>query len=62
LLEAAQFVQIIEHRQGLKICCPEEIAYKNGFIDDDQLLRQADALGKSGYGDYLRSVLGDRQY
>jgi len=62
LLEAAQFVQIIEHRQGLKICCPEEIAYQNGFIDDDQLLRQADALGKSGYGEYLRSILDDRQF
>ncbi|MCH8099673.1 MAG: glucose-1-phosphate thymidylyltransferase RfbA [Proteobacteria bacterium] len=57
LLEASQFVQIIEHRQGLKICCPEEIAYSNGFIDADQLAAAADRLGKSGYGDYLRSVL-----
>lgn len=57
LLEAAQFVQIIEHRQGLKICCPEEIAYKNGFIDSKQLAGLADGLGKSGYGDYLRDVL-----
>ncbi|MCH7636557.1 MAG: glucose-1-phosphate thymidylyltransferase, partial [Proteobacteria bacterium] len=57
LLEASQFVQIIEHRQGLKICCPEEIAYGNGFIDADQLAAAADRLGKSGYGDYLRSIL-----
>jgi len=57
LLEASQFVQIIEHRQGLKICCPEEIAYGNGFIDADQLAAAADRLGKSGYGDYLRAVL-----
>lgn len=57
LLEASQFVQIIEHRQGLKICCPEEIAYSNGFIDADQLAAAADRLGKSGYGDYLRAVL-----
>jgi glucose-1-phosphate thymidylyltransferase len=57
LLEASQFVQIIEHRQGLKICCPEEIAYSNGFIDTGQLAAAADRLGKSGYGDYLRSIL-----
>ncbi len=57
LLEASQFVQIIEHRQGLKICCPEEIAYSNGFIDAGQLAAAADRLGKSGYGDYLRSIL-----
>ena len=57
LLEASQFVQIIEHRQGLKICCPEEIAYSNGFIDAGQLAAAADQLGKSGYGDYLRAVL-----
>ncbi len=57
LLEASQFVQIIEHRQGLKICCPEEIAYSNGYIDADQLGEAADRLGKSGYGDYLRAIL-----
>ena len=59
LLEAAQFVQIIEQRQGLKICCPEEIAYNNGFIDAGQLETLASRLGKNGYGDYLTSVLTD---
>jgi glucose-1-phosphate thymidylyltransferase len=62
LIEAAQFVQIIEHRQGLKICCPEEIAYENGFIDVAQMEVLADALGKSGYGDYLRSVLVEPKF
>jgi glucose-1-phosphate thymidylyltransferase len=62
LLEAAQFVQIIEHRQGLKICCPEEIAYHNGFIDAAQVNILADRLGKSGYGDYLRSMLNDTTF
>jgi len=62
LIEAAQFVQIIEHRQGLKICCPEEIAYKNGFIDAEQVLAVANELGKSGYGDYLRAMLDDKTF
>lgn len=62
LLDAAQFVQIIEHRQGLKICCPEEIAYHNGFIDEAQVNLLADQLGKSGYGDYLRSMLRDTTF
>ena len=62
LLEAAQFVQIIEHRQGLKVCCPEEIAYKNGFIDQAQVNVLADTLGKSGYGDYLRAMLNDKTF
>lgn len=62
LLEAAQFVQIIEHRQGLKICCPEEIAFHNGFIDEAQVNLLADNLGKSGYGDYLRSMLKDTTF
>ena len=62
LLEAAQFVQIIEHRQGLKICCPEEIAYHNGFIDEAQINVLADQLGKSGYGEYLRSILNETTF
>lgn len=62
LIEAAQFVQIIEHRQGLKICCPEEIAYKNGYIDDNQVKMLAENLGKSGYGDYLRAMLKDTTF
>jgi len=62
LIEAAQFVQIIEHRQGLKICCPEEVAYKNRFIDRVRMLELADALGKSGYGDYLRTIVDDSTF
>jgi glucose-1-phosphate thymidylyltransferase len=62
LMEAAQFVQIIENRQGLKICCPEEIAYHNGFIDAAQVNNLADKLGKSGYGDYLRAILSNTTF
>ena len=61
LIEASQFVQIIEHRQGLKICCPEEIAYQNGLIDDNQLEILADQLGKSRYGQYLRTIMDTRR-
>jgi len=57
LLEASQFVQTVEHRQGLKIACPEEIAYRRGYIDADQLRKLAVPLMKNGYGDYLLSVL-----
>lgn len=53
LLEAGQFIQSLEKRQGLKICCPEEIAWRNGWIDTDQLERLAVPLAKSGYGGYL---------
>ena len=53
LLEASQYVQTIEHRRGLKVACLEEIAYQNKWIDREQLLRRADALGKTGYGQYL---------
>ncbi len=62
LIEAAQFVQIIERRQGLKICCPEEIAYKNGYIDANQVAALAKNLGKSGYGEYLRDMLEDMTF
>ena len=57
LLDAATFVRIIEERQSLKICCPEEIAWRQGFIDDAQLERLAAPLRKSGYGDYLVDIL-----
>ena len=53
---AGQFVEILERRQGLKISCPEEIAFHSGFINRDQLLAAADRCGKSGYGQYLRAV------
>ncbi len=62
LLEAAQFVQIIEQRQGLKICCPEEIAYSSGMIDAEQLKVLAKNLGKSGYGEYLLEVLEETTF
>jgi glucose-1-phosphate thymidylyltransferase len=57
LLEAATFIQTIEKRQGLKIACPEEIAYRAGYIDAAQLERLAAALDNSGYGKYLRGIL-----
>ncbi|MFZ4604215.1 MAG: sugar nucleotidyltransferase, partial [Caulobacterales bacterium] len=56
LLEAGEFVRSIEKRQGLKIACPEEIAFHNGWIDKDALLALAEPLAKSGYGDYLRAL------
>ncbi len=57
LLQAAQFVEVIEERQGLKIGCIEEIAYRNGFIGKERLLEAAAKLGKSGYGAYLRRLV-----
>lgn len=57
LLDAATYVRITEERQGLKIACPEEIAWRKGFIGDDALARIAEPLRKSGYGDYLLSLL-----
>ena len=58
LLDAATYVRITEERQGLKICCPEEIAWRQGFIDDAGLARIAEPLRKSGYGEYLLQMLG----
>ena len=60
LIEAAQFVQTVEKRQGLKIACPEEIAFRKGFIDAAQLEQLAEPLRKSGYGQYLLQVLRER--
>jgi glucose-1-phosphate thymidylyltransferase len=57
LLEAASFIQTIEKRQGLKVACPEEIAYRLGFISESELRTLAAALGKSGYGQYLLGIL-----
>jgi glucose-1-phosphate thymidylyltransferase len=56
LLQAANFVQVIEQRQGLKIGCIEEMAYRLGFIDQKQLLELAKPLEKSGYGQYLKNL------
>ena len=57
LLDAANFIRVLEERQGLKICCPEEIAFKQNFIDADQLKRLAERLNKSGYGQYLLDLV-----
>lgn len=57
LLQAGNFIETIELLRGLKICCPEEIAYREGWIDADQLAVIADLLTKSGYGDYLLQLL-----
>ena len=57
LLDASNFIRVLEDRQGLKIGCPEEIAYRQNFIDESQLRKAAEKLGKSGYGRYLLGVL-----
>jgi glucose-1-phosphate thymidylyltransferase len=62
LIEAALYIQTIEKRQGLKIACPEEIAYRQGFIDAAQLQALAQPLMKNGYGRYLMDVLNDRVF
>ena len=56
LLQASQFVQVVEARQGFKIGCVEEIAWRRGYIDDAQLLRLAEPIAKSGYGEYLKAL------
>ena len=56
LMEAGSYIQTIENRQGLKVCCPEEIAYLQGWIDTEQLLRLAAPLAKTGYGAYLQRL------
>jgi glucose-1-phosphate thymidylyltransferase len=62
LLEAAHFIETIERRQGLKIACPEEIAYRMGYIDAGELERLAHPMKKSSYGQYLLAVLHDRVF
>ena len=57
LLEAGQFIEVIEKRQGLKVACPEEVAWRQKWIDDAQLARLAEPLAKSGYGQYLAGLL-----
>ena len=62
LLEAGQFIATLEKRQGLKVACPEELAYRNGWIDAAQLETLARPLAKNGYGQYLLKLLGERVY
>ena len=57
LMEAGNYIETIENRQGLKVCCPEEIAHLNGWIDDEQLLRLAAPLARTGYGQYLQNLV-----
>ena len=59
LLDAANFVRVVEERQGLKIACPEEVAFRMGYINAEELLALAAPLEKSGYGIYLKSLLNE---
>jgi len=59
LHEASSYIRTLERRQGLKVGCPEEVAWRQGWIDDDQLAALAAPLRSSGYGDYLLRVLAD---
>jgi glucose-1-phosphate thymidylyltransferase len=60
LLEAGTFIETIEKRQGLKIACPEEIAYRKGFIDAAQVEVMANKYAKNGYGQYLKQILNEQ--
>jgi glucose-1-phosphate thymidylyltransferase len=62
LLEASNFIHTVEHRQGLKVACPEEIAYRLGYIDAEQLEALAKKIGKSSYANYLRRILQETVY
>ena len=60
LLETASFVQTIEKRQGMQVCCPEEIAYNQGWITKQQLLKLAEPFMKTEYGQYLKDLAEDK--
>ena len=60
LLEASQFIATLENRQGLKVACPEEISYRNGWINETQLEKLAELLGKNEYGHYLKRILKEK--
>ena len=60
LLEASQFIETVKNRQGLKVVCPEEVAYRKGFIDENQLKKLAAPLVKTAYVQYLLHILTDR--
>jgi glucose-1-phosphate thymidylyltransferase len=62
LLEAGQFIATLEKRQGLKVACPEEIAYRSGWIDAEQLQRLADPMRRNGYGQYLMNILREQVF
>jgi glucose-1-phosphate thymidylyltransferase len=62
LLEAGQFIATLEKRQGLKVACPEEIAYRSGWIDAAQLATLAEPLRRNGYGQYLMALLRERVF
>ena len=62
LMEAANFIEVIQRRQGLKVSCPEEIAYKLGYIDANQVRNTANSLKQNEYGQYLLSMLEDTVY
>ncbi len=57
LLKASTFIEAVENRQGQKVCCPEEIAYRNGWINDEELVKSAESMKKSEYGQYLLSII-----
>ncbi len=60
LVEASEFIRTVEHRQGLKVACPEEIAFRSGYIDKSQLIKLIEPLRKNGYGQYLMQIADER--